>query len=272
MGSTSRVDERATSASASAARPALDAARCVVRVSDALERVMGVTRDDDAREALAAATADVKALARCIAPMAMSERDSTAKARETATWEANGDARGRALARRVEALERALAESRKKREDLEREVGAERSEWMREAKRELDAALRRVEASRNGERERALERETRRLRAANEEMRAEALELEQELVRCEKARRRLEKENELLVDATRAARKEFERRDREAASANAARRAATNAATVAMVTSPGRTKTTNGQGRLAPSPSQLPAYLGSPFGGVRTRD
>jgi hypothetical protein len=60
----------------------------------------------------------------------------------------------------------------------------------------------------------------------------------------------------MLIDATRAARKEFERRD------------ARNAREKMETPLRARRETRTGAGP-APSPSRLPAFLGSPFGGVR---
>ena len=162
------------------------------------------------------------------------------------------DAReARYLRRRTTALERALREARARCATLEAEALEGRSAWTREAKRELERAL---EATKSA----GSTREARRLRAVVDELRSEARGLEEELARAERESARLRRENALLIDATRAARKEFERRDR-----------ARDGSRVAVVTPRVRRETRTGDGP-APSPSRLPAFLGSPFGGVRS--
>jgi hypothetical protein len=100
-----------------------------------------------------------------------------------------------------------------------------------------------------------LELEVRRARAVCEEMRSEALALEDEVERCERDKDRLARENALLMEATRAARAEFERRDRERGIVGGGgSRAAAASTTTGMMKSPA---------------SRLPETLGSPFGGVR---
>ena len=149
------------------------------------------------------------------------------------------------MRRRKTALERGLRESRARGATLEAEILEGRSAWTRDAKRELERAL---EAT--GTRAEST-REVKRLNAIVDG-------LEKELARAERESARLRRENALLIDATRAARKEFERRDR-----------ARDGSGMAVTTPRVRRETRAGEGPV-PSPSRLPAFLGSPFGGVRS--
>jgi len=267
MRSSARTERPSDRASASAtsrprdARPALAAARCVVAASEALEQSLA---ESDVSPHVVDALEAVRALAGIIAPLASAEASGGRDGKEERTTTA--------LRRRVDALERALRDARAREGELEREVIEGRSAWFAEAKKELDAALR--SRGLGGDRERELGREVTRLASQCEQLRAECVELEDELVRSERARTRLERENAILLDAARAARKEFERRDMELESARARGAAVARAAKTATATTPTkRVGATAGATTAATtSPSNLPAYLGSPFGGVRLRD
>ena len=210
-------------------------ARDVVDANAALETLAASTsgRVDAVDDALDAVRRCARSLARCCANDDDDDDD-------------DDDAReARYLRRRTTALERALRESRARGATLEAEILEGRSAWTRDAKRELERAL---EAT--GTRAEST-REVKRLNAIVDG-------LEKELARAERESARLRRENALLIDATRAARKEFERRDR-----------ARDGSRVAVVTPRVRRETRTGDGP-APSPSRLPAFLGSPFGGVRS--
>ena len=237
-------------------RPALAAARCVVAASEALERSLA---QSDASPHVVDALEAVRALAGIIAPLASAE----------ATRE--GDRRGGGGAeggRRGADGTRDGRDARARASAGEREVMEERRALLVEVRKELDAAVR--SRGLGGERERELGREVTRLASRCERFRAERKELEDALERSERARMRLERENAILMDAARAARKEFERRDKELEAASARRTAAARAAKTATATTP--TKRVTATTTATTSPSRLPAYLGSPFGGVRLRE
>ena len=210
-------------------------ARDVVDANAALETLAASTsgRVDAVDDALDAVRRCARSLARCCANDDDDDDD-------------DDDAReARYLRRRTTALERALRESRARGATLEAEILEGRSAWTRDAKRELERAL---EAT--GTRAEST-REVKRLNAIVDG-------LEKELARAERESARLRRENALLIDATRAARKEFERRDR-----------ARDGSGMAVTTPRVRRETRAGEGSV-PSPSRLPAFLGSPFGGVRS--
>jgi chromosome segregation ATPase len=123
----------------------------------------------------------------------------------------------RRLARKCEALERAVAKLKKDNVELEREVIEGRSAWFDEARRELDAALRRGAKSTStskSARETELERRCAMLQTQNNELRAEAIALEEDVVHAERVASKLQKENAVLLQATRAAKEEFKRLER----------------------------------------------------------
>ena len=208
-------------------------ARDVVDANAALETLAASTsgRVDAVDDALDAVRRCARSLARCCANDDVDDDDDAREARY--------------LRRRTTALERALRESRARGATLEAEILEGRSAWTRDAKRELERAL---EAT--GTRAEST-REVKRLNAIVDG-------LEKELARAERESARLRRENALLIDATRAARKEFERRDR-----------ARDGSGMAVTTPRVRRETRAGEGPV-PSPSRLPAFLGSPFGGVRS--
>ena len=215
--------------------PALErCARDVVDANAALETLAASTsgRVDAVDDALDAVRRCARSLARCCANDDDDDDDDDARV-------------ARYLRRRTTALERALRESRARGATLEAEILEGRSAWTRDAKRELERAL---EAT--GTRAEST-REVKRLNAIVDG-------LEKELARAERESARLRRENALLIDATRAARKEFERRDR-----------ARDGSGMAVTTPRVRRETRAGEGPV-PSPSRLPAFLGSPFGGVRS--
>ena len=227
-------------------------ARDVVDANAALETLAASTsgRSRAVDDALDAVRRCARRLVECCASDDDDDDDEEEDAREARRDDE--DAReARYLRRRTTALERALREARARCATLEAEALEGRSAWTREAKRELERAL---EATKSA----GSTREARRLRAVVDELRSEARGLEEELARAERESARLRRENALLIDATRAARKEFERRDR-----------ARDGSRVAAVTPRVRRETRTGDGP-APSPSRLPAFLGSPFGGVRS--
>ena len=209
-------------------------ARDVVDANAALETLAASTsgRVDAVDDALDAVRRCARSLARCCANDDDDDDDDDAR-------------EARYLRRRTTALERALRESRARGATLEAEILEGRSAWTRDAKRELERAL---EAT--GTRAEST-REVKRLNAIVDG-------LEKELARAERESARLRRENALLIDATRAARKEFERRDR-----------ARDGSGMAVTTPRVRRETRAGEGPV-PSPSRLPAFLGSPFGGVRS--
>ena len=154
-------------------------------------------------------------------------------------------ARGAVFATTDDGARARAAGVARSRRDARGEILEGRSAWTRDAKRELERAL---EAT--GTRAEST-REVKRLNAIVDG-------LEKELARAERESARLRRENALLIDATRAARKEFERRDR-----------ARDGSGMAVTTPRVRRETRAGEGPV-PSPSRLPAFLGSPFGGVRS--
>jgi len=230
------LHSRARASSARMRSTALErCARDVVDANAALETLAASTsgRVDAVDDALDAVRRCARSLARCCANDDDDDDD-------------DDDAReARYLRRRTTALERALRESRARGATLEAEILEGRSAWTRDAKRELERAL---EAT--GTRAEST-REVKRLNAIVDG-------LEKELARAERESARLRRENALLIDATRAARKEFERRDR-----------ARDGSGMAVTTPRVRRETRAGEGPV-PSPSRLPAFLGSPFGGVRS--
>lgn len=228
------------------------AAREIVAASDALESLTAST-SARARSDGDAALRAVRRLAALVSPFAVAEsraRDDVDGHGATRAGEGSVHAENRVLRKRGDALERAVGELKERNARLEEEALRGRAEWLRDARRELDAALRRGE-EREAKRVETLELEVRRARAVCEEMRSEALALEDEVERCERDKDRLARENALLMEATRAARAEFERRDR------------------AREIVGGRGSRATSTGMMKSPASRLPETLGSPFGGVR---
>ena len=227
------------------------AAREIVAASDALESLSAST-SARARSDVDAALRAVRRLAALVSPFAVAEsraRDDVDGHGATRAGEGSVHAENRVLRKRGDALERAVGELKERNARLEEALRG-RAEWLRDARRELDAALRRGE-EREAKRVETLELEVRRARAVCEEMRSEALALEDEVERCERDKDRLARENALLMEATRAARAEFERRDR------------------AREIVGGRGSRATSTGMMKSPASRLPETLGSPFGGVR---
>ena len=227
------------------------AAREIVAASDALESLTAST-SARARSDVDAALRAVRRLAALVSPFAVAE----SRARDDvdghgATRAGEGSVRGKSRPAEARRRPRARGGGAQRTKRATGGGGAAgRAEWLRDARRELDAALRRGE-EREAKRVETLELEVRRARAVCEEMRSEALALEDEVERCERDKDRLARENALLMEATRAARAEFERRDR------------------AREIVGGRGSRATSTGMMKSPASRLPETLGSPFGGVR---
>jgi chromosome segregation ATPase len=231
------------------------AAREIVTASDALESLAAST-SGRAHADVDTALHAIRRLAALVSPLAVAEsraRDDDGDHGASRAGEGNVHAaENRVLRKRADALERAVRELKHRNAQLEEDALCRRAEWLQDARRELDAALRRGE-EREAKRVETLELEVRRARAVCEEMRSEALALEDEVERCERDKDRLARENALLMEATRAARAEFERRDRERG----------------IVGGGGSRAASTSTGMMKSPASRLPETLGSPFGGVR---
>jgi hypothetical protein len=246
----------------------MDAARHIVRASEALDDALSVGTSGPARRAVEEAREAVRRMAAaCVSSGLVGERED-----EEDAWEGSKskrDAETRRLKKRCEALERALVRERERSAELEREVISGRSAWFEKARRELDAALRRGQANANAnanardDEVKRMEREIARLTAVNDALREEALALEADVVKTERLAKRLSKENALLLDVTRQAQEEFMRLDRENGKAT---RAAASPVRRPVIQSPVSRVMRGTSAAAAPA---LPDFLGSPFGGVR---
>ena len=243
----------------------MDAARHIVRASEALDDALSVGTSGQARRAVEEAREAVRQMAAaCVSSgLVRSEEEEEEGSRS------KRDAETRRLKKRCDALERALVRERERSAELEREVISGRSAWFERARRELDAALRRGQANasananaRDDELKR-MEREIARLTAVNNALREEALALEADVVKTERLAKRLSKENALLLDVTRQAQEEFKRLDRENGKAT---RTTASPAHRPVIKSPVSQVMRGASAAAAPA---LPDFLGSPFGGVR---
>lgn len=251
---------------------AMDAARHIVRASEALDDALSVGTSGQARRAVEEAREAVRRMAAaCVSSglvVAREEEEDEEDAREGS--KSKRDAETRRLKKRCDALERALVRERERSAELEREVISGRSAWFEKARRELDAALRRGQANANAnasarnDEVKRMEREIARLTAVNDALREEALALEADVVKTERLAKRLSKENALLLDVTRQAQEEFMRLDRE--NGKAATRAVASPARRPVIQSPVSRVM---RGTSAAASPALPDFLGSPFGGVR---
>jgi len=247
----------------------MDAARHIVRASEALDDALSVGTSGQARRAVEEAREAVRRMAAaCVSSGlvgAREDEEDEEDAREGS--KSKRDAETRRLKKRCDALERALVRERERSAELEREVISGRSAWFEKARRELDAALRRGQANANAnardDEVKRMEREIARLKAVNDALREEALALEADVVKTERLAKRLSKENALLLDVTRQAQEEFMRLDRENAKAT---RAVASPARRPVIQSPMSRVMRGTSSAAAPA---LPDFLGSPFGGVR---
>ena len=215
-----RARGAAASAAASATgTPRAFAVRCaefIVDASEALDSVIASRQDGregDIEANVVRARECMRALAALVALML--RREDEGEAGEDDARRASVETRR--LARKCEALERAVAKLKKDNVELEREVIEGRSAWFDEASRELDAALRRGAKSTStskSARETELERRCAMLQTQNNELRAEAIALEEDVVHAERVASKLQKENAVLLQATRAAKEEFKRLER----------------------------------------------------------
>ena len=125
--------------------PRACAVRCaefIVDASEALDSVIGSRheRQGQVESNILRARECMRALAAVVAMMLRKEDEGEAGAGEDAR---RASVETRRLARKCEALERAVEKLRRDNVELEREVVEGRSAWFDEARRELDAALRR---------------------------------------------------------------------------------------------------------------------------------
>lgn len=249
----------------------MDAARHIVRASEALDDALSVGTSGQAKRAVEEAREAVRRMAAaCVSSGlvgAREDEEDEEDAREGS--KSKRDAEMRRLKKRCDALERALVRERERSAELEREVISGRSAWFEKARRELDAALRRGQANANAnanardDEVKRMEREIARLTAVNDALREEALALEADVVKTERLAKRLSKENALLLDVTRQAQEEFMRLDRENGKAT---RAVASPARRPVIQSPVSRVMRGTSAAAAPA---LPDFLGSPFGGVR---
>lgn len=248
----------------------MDAARHIVRASEALDDALSVGTSGQARRAVEEAREAVRRMAAaCVSSGLVGEREEEDEEDARERSKSKRDAETRRLKKRCDALERALVRERERSAELEREVISGRSAWFEKARRELDAALRRGQANANADANarddevKRMEREIARLKAVNDALREEALALEADVVKTERLAKRLSKENALLLDVTRQAQEEFMRLDRENGKAT---RAVASPARRPVIQSPVSRVM---RGTSAAASPALPDFLGSPFGGVR---
>ena len=252
----------------------MDAARHIVRASEALDDALSVGTSGQARRAVEEAREAVRRMAAaCVSSGLVGKREEEEENDEDddVGSKSKRDAETRRLKKRCEALERALVRERERSAELEREVISGRSAWFEKARRELDTALRRGQANANAsananardDEVKRMESEIARLTAVNDALREEALALEADVVKTERLAKRLSKENALLLDVTRQAQEEFMRLDRE--NGKAARAAASPARRPVIQSPVSRVM----RGTSAAASPALPDFLGSPFGGVR---
>ena len=220
MTTPTRGAARAPSANAAMGTPRACAVRCaefIVDASEALDSVIGSRheRQGQVESNILRARECMRALAAVVAMMLRKEDEGEADAGEDAR---RASVETRRLARKCEALERAVEKLRRDNVELEREVVEGRSAWFDEARRELDAALRRgaksAASTSASAREKELERRCAMLQTQNNELRSEAVALEEDVVRAERVASRLQKENAVLLQATKAAKEEFKRLER----------------------------------------------------------
>ena len=220
MTTPTRGAARAPSANAAMGTPRACAVRCaefIVDASEALDSVIGSRheRQGQVESNILRARECMRALAAVVAMMLRKEDEGEAGAGEDAR---RASVETRRLARKCEALERAVEKLRRDNVELEREVVEGRSAWFDEARRELDAALRRgaksAASTSASAREKELERRCAMLQTQNNELRSEAVALEEDVVRAERVASRLQKENAVLLHATKAAKEEFKRLER----------------------------------------------------------